>query len=575
MERARKKLLDKAVRVIQRNYRAYLRRMYATAASRARRAQEKLYYQAVTSINRMARGRLARRRFKTEKYLAVIKDSHYVLLRHALKKNRNRSHVFWYKRADEVKLLFDDYLLLAARMGFIPPRLQMEANIKEIHDRILARKDYLITAVQKRWRGLMCRRIVIFFKTELVRLRQWIYSRVMKIQRSYRGFISRLHYRRMRETYKRQQIMEEYRESSYEKSLQYNRDRSAVILKGKYNKEREEEFTAWATGRLEGCEEGTTVYSGKRSVCFQASMYADDTVSRAMSSYLELEGSNSKRIADKIDAENERKRFINNRINERGPKGFGTRSLTPLEIEEAKVAALMFRRQLVRRMGSSSEIKVEAGSDSESEYNSDFEGEDDNERNQDDLSVSSLESISKLQTTHKVPEKEKKVISGFDFSNAESSRSASMRLYFQGELSALTNKVIERSIHDFSRKNYKSRFQEYNANKRLESKEGVGVGVKALIKKKILRSITDGTSNENLQTLSNCGSSSFSSQLTIEKNNVGDTPAILGGTAGRMSKPTKRYNSTKKNKFQYKAYKYPSNINDKPMDWLLGDGDFF
>ena len=464
-------------------------------------------------------------------------------------------------------------------MGFIPPRLQMEGNIREIHDRILARKDYLITAVQKRWRGLMCRRIVIFFKTELVRLRQWLYSRVMKIQRTYRGFINRLQYRRMRQAYEREQTMEAYREGAYEKSLQYNRERSSVILKGRYNKEREEEFTAWATGRLEGCEEGTTVYNGKRSFCFQASMYADDTVPRAMSSYLELEAHNSKRISDKIDAENDRKRYINNKINARGPRGFGTRSLTPLEIEEAKLAAIMFRKRLIKRMGSSAELKVVEGSGSESDSDSDYSSDSDEEVDyKDDLSVSSLESMSKLQTTHKVSGKEKKVISGFDFSNDESTRSATMRIYFQGELSILTNKVIERSIHDFSRKNYKSRFQEYNANKRLES--STDVGVKALINKKKIKAIPDGNPDGlplALSSGSGTGSEPGALLAIGMGGSTGDTPAALvsfSGTAGRMNKPVKKYNG-KKNKFQYKAYKFPTDINDKPMDWLLGDGDFF
>lgn len=61
----------------------------------------------------------------------------------------------------------------------------------------------------------------------------------------------------------------------------------------------------------------------------------------------------------------------------------------------------------------------------------------------------------------------KKVICGMEFEETDSSRGKAMRRYFQGELSALTNKVIERSIHDHTRRNLLGRFKEYNANKRL------------------------------------------------------------------------------------------------------------
>jgi hypothetical protein len=208
MERKRK--MQKAIKTIQKNFRAYLRRMYSTAAARARKALEKLYYQAVTTINRTARGRLARRRFITEKYLLEIKNSHVVLLNHALKKRKNGRTVFWYKRKDEVNLLYENYITLCSRTGFQPPRMAVEENIKEIYTRIVARKYELVTIIQKRWRGLMCRRIVIYFKSELIRLRQFIYSRVMKIQRAYRGFIGRLLVRKLFAKSQRDKMMKEY-----------------------------------------------------------------------------------------------------------------------------------------------------------------------------------------------------------------------------------------------------------------------------------------------------------------------------------------------------------------------------
>lgn len=133
LEIERKLKFKKAAMVIQKCYRAYIRRAYSTAAARAKKAQDLLYYQAVTMINRIARGRLARRVFATEKCLALIKESHPILLNYALKSRKGQtSSVFWYKRADEVKLLYDDYVLLAARTGFQPPRVTVEKNIAGI-----------------------------------------------------------------------------------------------------------------------------------------------------------------------------------------------------------------------------------------------------------------------------------------------------------------------------------------------------------------------------------------------------------------------------------------------------------
>ena len=80
VERERRAKLNKAAGTIQKCFRSYVRRMYANAAARARKARELLCYQAVTMINRIARGRLARRVYQTEKHLLIIKDAHPLLL---------------------------------------------------------------------------------------------------------------------------------------------------------------------------------------------------------------------------------------------------------------------------------------------------------------------------------------------------------------------------------------------------------------------------------------------------------------------------------------------------------------
>jgi hypothetical protein len=72
-------------------------------------------------------------------------------------------------------------------MGYDPPRIVVERNIAELATRILARQRVLAILIQRLWRGVMARRIVKYFKTEVVRLRQYAWGKVLRLQRLYRG----------------------------------------------------------------------------------------------------------------------------------------------------------------------------------------------------------------------------------------------------------------------------------------------------------------------------------------------------------------------------------------------------
>lgn len=82
-----------AALLIQQRYRAYLQKMYGSALSNVFLADKYYKYRAALKINSVARGRLARRRYYTEKALVVIKSSHPLLIRHALKTVINRRKV--------------------------------------------------------------------------------------------------------------------------------------------------------------------------------------------------------------------------------------------------------------------------------------------------------------------------------------------------------------------------------------------------------------------------------------------------------------------------------------------------
>lgn len=93
-EARRRKLREKAaVVMIQRNYRAYLRRMYGSAQAKALLAEKLRRDKAATGMNAGARGRLARRRVVIERLLVEIKNAHKLLMNFALKDEPGRTKV--------------------------------------------------------------------------------------------------------------------------------------------------------------------------------------------------------------------------------------------------------------------------------------------------------------------------------------------------------------------------------------------------------------------------------------------------------------------------------------------------
>ena len=162
-----------------------------------------------TIINSAVRGRLARRRAVIERLLRTIKNAHVLLVSHAIKYQPGRKKVFWYDRPEQLDLLYLDYVELINRTGSIPPRSEVEENIKEIEKRIQIRKHYLVTQAQKMFRAWMTRRIVAFFRVEMYYLMQWKLNCVFKIQRIYRGYKAKIHFYALKVERDREKIEKE------------------------------------------------------------------------------------------------------------------------------------------------------------------------------------------------------------------------------------------------------------------------------------------------------------------------------------------------------------------------------
>lgn len=333
-----------AVLVLQRAYRGYLRRMYAHAERAARIALEKLQAKAATRINACARYRLANRRAVAEYHLAVVKNSHPVLLDHALKQPRRPDRryniaqkTFWFERDVEKELVFVDYTLLGERLGWQPTRRQMEVNFIELSRRITARKDDLLSLIQRAWRGFMARRIVVYFKVEVVRLQQFLLSKAFKIQRLYRGHAVRIKIPAMLRARDDERVMRQYANFAEKRRLRRLRTDAVVKTKSAYIKERGEERTARYTGRIDA----PALHNDRKMKAFAASCYSDNRLPNEMDNLLGIElreiAENKKQIKDDHD----RKVFLTGRINEHGPRGFGNRGFIDESVEEKVIAGIV------------------------------------------------------------------------------------------------------------------------------------------------------------------------------------------------------------------------------------------
>ena len=318
-ERAKKE--KNAATSIQQFYRRYLRRMYGQAATKSVLARRLLEFRAACLINAGVRGRLARRIAITRKALVVIENAHPILVKYALKTKMGQTALFWYNRKEELDVLFDDYVLLCERTGFIPPRNIVEANIKAMAERIIHRKHEIIAIIQKNWRRVMARRVVRYYKSEVIRLRQTNFSKIMIIQRAYRGYIGRLFCVKVRADTFREKLMDGYQDFAQAKLLKNHFDKVKVKTKAAYIKEMAEEKTARMTGRIDLPED----HNDRKLKAWSASCYSDDRLPNMMDELYDVEYMKINDHKMQVESERTRKLYLRNRIDEHGPTGFGDR----------------------------------------------------------------------------------------------------------------------------------------------------------------------------------------------------------------------------------------------------------
>mmetsp|Transcript_1781 Transcript_1781/g.2418 ORF Transcript_1781/g.2418 Transcript_1781/m.2418 type:complete len:598 (-) Transcript_1781:48-1841(-) len=308
-------ITKKAVRKIQQFYRRYLMKRYGRAFLDAGVIQKMLFDRSATAIQALARGRLGRRTYWTEKALSTIKEAHPILMAWAFSKKAGTKKVFWYRTAEELNVLFEDYRVLVERKGYIPPRFIVEENIKEVARRILERQSYLVIRVQKRFRGVSVRKYLKVFKREKMWLREWQCANAFILQKAYRAWVDRKIPRKIRIKNKLKAEKEAYLDVKKEKIRAQEREHLMKRILGYYQQERNEEQTARYMGKLKALPSGK---GAGKMMAFAKSAYARPELSNFMQEHYGSIKAEMDKESNKRKEERNRNDFISTKIDKGG-----------------------------------------------------------------------------------------------------------------------------------------------------------------------------------------------------------------------------------------------------------------
>ncbi|KAJ1459956.1 hypothetical protein M885DRAFT_459267 [Pelagophyceae sp. CCMP2097] len=275
---------QRAASMLCRAYRYYLRRCGARARRHLVMIRAFLVHRLSAVKQAVGRGRLGRRKAVVQGCLNYIRRAHPISLAKALTADGDvyggrkpaglppPVKVFWYKSKEAVTLLFNDYLLLCARQGFVPPRYVTEANVRELARRIRLRNHRLVGSVQARWRALTVRSLVFLYKDDMARIRQVRCAAAFRVCRLYRAWITRV-----RRIAQRRRAVAQGRLAKAYAVKRADTDAAATLKRRQrrlaqlYLKERAEERTARYCGIVHA-----GAADGNKMLAFRTSAYGDE-----------------------------------------------------------------------------------------------------------------------------------------------------------------------------------------------------------------------------------------------------------------------------------------------------------
>ena len=184
------------------------RGFYAVLVEEKRRMDE-LHYRMASKIAAAYRGHLDRRAAHVERCLKRIRNTSRILLAEAMRK-RKGVKVFWYKRKEELKLLYRDYRLLVSRLGNDPPLHRVELNIHRIYENVDRIEGSYATLIQKHFRGVIGRTFIRELRAEKFYLFAKKNAAAFTIQKSVRGWNHRRFANRMDVLHRRESYVERF-----------------------------------------------------------------------------------------------------------------------------------------------------------------------------------------------------------------------------------------------------------------------------------------------------------------------------------------------------------------------------
>lgn len=240
---------------------------------------------------------------------------------------------------------------------------------------------------------------------------QWKLFCIFRIQRIYRGYRARMYIYVLKFEASREKTMEGYKKYATIKLRKARLARASAVVKSAYVKESGEERTARYTSRLEMASH----YDLKKTFAFSASCYSDDRLPKAMNNLFDIDIHNRREERGVIQHERQRRTFINKRIAEHGPLGFGTRGYTPQDII---AVAKVEEKSFLKTVGKS-------------------------KQEQDRRLVGKVTAF--------VPVPDEDLGKGILLKKEESKRSKGMRNLFKKELEDIMETTVHRIMHDFKK----------------------------------------------------------------------------------------------------------------------------
>ena len=324
--------------------------------------------------------------------------------------------------------------------------------------------------------------------------------------------------------------------------------------------ERAEEKTARYTSRVAAAEH----FNMKKMAAFWDRPYADERLGVQVNRLMSIEYGIIQREKDAVNAEHDRRVFIENKIAEHGPRGFGFRG-----IPTAKPPSNYYYDSVLTAADLGLDEQASSGIN---------------------ISSGMFASVA---------------VTGDTLSSLKSSRSIAFRIYFVHELQHLAALLMERMQHEFSRPGLSKRFKQFNEERfarlratlkyeerqesALRAKEAAAAGKPVeVISPLILRQRRQSMQLQQQQLQKQqegpfpVGIDTESGAPTKNNNNINNkemgskAPSVKAGKSAVNGMSTELGGAVvkkKRDKHLRGNYKYPEHIYFDAMEWLYQDYD--